>query len=1588
MKNLLPKSIIYLAIISVAVINGKSYSQTTVSFNFTGNVQSWTVPPCVTSISVTMAGADGGGTSGGNGAVISGTLAVTPGQVLNIYVGGTGTCNTNSGGGWNGGGTGKAANSSANGSCGGGGATDIRIGGTALANRVMVAAGGGGMGGGTQDAAGGVGGCASGATGVNSFGGGGTGGTQTSGGAGGTPWGSGQNGAPGSLGNGGAGATDNCYNNSPGGGGGGGYYGGGSGGADCFSSAPYGGGGGGGGSSLTPAGGTCTQGSNNGPGYVIITYTAGTATALPTNTGPYCVGQTIQLNAGGTGSSYAWTGPNGFSSTAQNPTLPATIAAAGTYTVTVTNAGCTAIGTTTVVVNNNPIVDAGADQTVCSGTNVTLSATGATTYTWDNGVTQGVAFAPAVGTVTYTVTGTTSGCTGTDQVVVTVNPIPTVNAGTDVSICSAGSTTLTATGATTYSWSPGGQTTASITVSPASTTTYTVTGTSNGCSSSDVVTVTVLSNAPINAGVDVSICEGQSTTLTATGGTQYVWSPGGEITANITVSPISTTTYTVNGTDANGCLGADQVTVTVNPLPVVNAGLDQTVCSGTSVTLTGSGATNYTWDNGISQGVSFTPSVGTINYTVTGTTAAGCTSTDQVTVTVNPNPVTNAGTDQTVCAGTSVTLTATGASTYSWDNAVNQGVAFVPISTNTYTVTGTNSYGCTSTDQVMVTVNPLPVVNAGADQTVCAGTSVTLSASGASTYTWDNGVSQGVAFTPAVGSITYSVTGTSGVGCISSDQVVVTVNANPLPVINGPTEYCVSDPPVLSTSTAYTTYNWSTGATSATVTVTAADNPVTVTVTNAAGCSATSSGFSVIENTAITTSNSITICQGESALIHGVNETVAGTYSQTYTAVNGCDSISNVTLTVNALPAVNAGIDQSVCTGTSVTLSATGASTYTWNNAVQQGVPFVPAIGNNTYTVSGTSAQGCVNTDQVLVTVYALPSISAGPDIAVCTGTSVTLSGSGGVSYAWNNGVSDGVSFVPSMTTTYTVTGTDINGCVNNDQVVVTVNANAIISAGSDVVVCQGETVTLNGSGGVSYTWDNGVVNGVSFTPSASGTYNVTGTNVNGCTGTDQVNVTVNPLPTVDAGTDKAICFGATVILQATGAIVYSWDNGVQQGVPFTPQVGSVTYTVTGTDANGCVNSDQVVVTVYALPSINAGADQAICAGETVVLNGTGGVAYAWNNGVTDGVSFMPSSTMTYTLTGTDSNGCINSDQVNVVVNALPNVNAGSNVVACENDNIILTASGANTYSWSGGVQNGQSFVPPVGTTIYTVTGTTAQGCVGQDQLTVTINPAPIVTFTIDQTLGCTPFTSTLINTTPNSSNCVWQITNGFVSSNCSSVSAEFLQGGCFDVTLTTTVNGCTGTFTAPNFVCAEETPNASIAAVPNTVTTMDSEVQFINNTIGADNYVWDFGDNTSESQEFEPSHIYPTEEEGGYNVMMIASSPLGCVDTAYTFVQVIEELIYYVPNSFTPDGDIFNQTWQPIFTSGFDPYDFTVLVFNRWGEIVWESHDHNEAWDGGYGTGQNYQMCQDGTYTWRIEFKTRVNDERKVITGHVSLIR
>jgi hypothetical protein len=611
-------------------------------------------------------------------------------------------------------------------------------------------------------------------------------------------------------------------------------------------------------------------------------------------------------------------------------------------------------------------------------------------------------------------------------------------------------------GQTSYSWS-NGATTPSITVSPTTTTTYSCTVTNSGVSCTDDVTIVVdtPSTPVITASSSTSICSGGSITLTSSSATGNLWSTGAT-TQSIVVSAAGNNSVTV--TNASGCSSTSATTaISVNPLPTVNAGVDQTVCAGTSVTLSGAGATTYSWNNGVSNSVAFTP-VSTTTFTVTGTnTSTGCTNTDQVLVNVNALPTVNAGVDQTVCAGSAVTLSGTGASTYSWNNGVNNGVNFTPVSTATYTVTGTNSTtGCTNTDQVVVNVNTLPSVNAGVDQTVCAGTSVTLSGAGATTYSWNNGVNNGVNFTP-VSTGVYTVTGTnSATGCTNTDQVVVNVNV---------------------------------------------------------------------------------------------------------------------------LPSVNAGVDQTVCSGTAVTLSGAGATTYSWNNGVTNSVAFVP-VGSTTYSVTGTDANGCTNSDDVFVMVYVLPTVIAGVDQIVCAGTSVTLSASGALTYAWDNNVTNGTAFTPTATTTYSVSGTDGNGCSNTDQVTVTVNSLPTVNAGLDQALCQGESTSLFGTGANTYSWSNNVVNGVGFLPTTTQAYTVTGTNTTtGCTNADTVTVTVNPLPTVNAGTDQTICKGDAVTLTGTGASTYAWDNNISNGVAFNP-IATATYSVSGTDVNGCTNADQVTVTV------------------------------------------------------------------------------------------------------------------------------------------------------------------------------------------------------------------------------------------------------------------------------------------------------------------------------------------------------------------------------------------------------------------------
>jgi gliding motility-associated-like protein len=269
-------------------------------------------------------------------------------------------------------------------------------------------------------------------------------------------------------------------------------------------------------------------------------------------------------------------------------------------------------------------------------------------------------------------------------------------------------------------------------------------------------------------------CNG-SATLTISGGqTPYqtpVWSTG--ITAN-SISNLCPNSYSVQVTDANGCTTTANFAIQEDAgftLSTTGAG---SICSGQSTTITASGATTYQWDNGLGTGSSFVVNpTTTTTYNVTGTTG-NCSSSAAVTVTVVPTPSINAGIDQIVCVGQSVTLTAVGANQLDWDNGIANGQAFVPgVGETIYTVTGTTN-GCSASDQVTVTVVPDLTVDAGDDQVICTGQSILLAATGANQYAWSNGVANGSVVIPPNGVKTYTVIGTSGT-CSGSDQLTVIV---------------------------------------------------------------------------------------------------------------------------------------------------------------------------------------------------------------------------------------------------------------------------------------------------------------------------------------------------------------------------------------------------------------------------------------------------------------------------------------------------------------------------------------------------------------------------------------------------------------------------------------------------------------------------------------------------------------------------------------------------------------------------------------------------------------------------------------------
>lgn len=696
-----------------------------------------------------------------------------------------------------------------------------------------------------------------------------------------------------------------------------------------------------------------------------------------------------------------------------------------------------------------------------------------------------------------------------------------------------------------------------------------------GCKDTITKTVTILQD-PTVAVPAAAICVGQTTAgLQASGATSYVWSPATGLSctncSNPIASPTATTTYTVIGTAANGCLDTTTVTVTVNPLPNVSAGPPQSVCGGTPVVLNPSGAISYVWSP--STGLSCTnctspsasPSAKTI-YTVTGTDANGCTDTGQVVISSGPNPAVIASPTIAVCAGSSVQLASAGANTYTWSPASGLSCTncpsplATPTATTTYVVTGIDSIGCTDTGMATITVNPNPVVSAGANQSICLGFSTSLQATGAASFVWSpaGGLSCTTCSNPTVNitnTTTYSVVGTNSFGCTASSNVTVTVNNPPVVTVNNPPPICVGSAASLQVGGA-TTYVWS---------------PAT-------GLSCTN-------------------CSNPSA-----SPATTTTYTVIGTDMNGCSDTATVTVVVNPLPPVNAGPDKAICIGKSTLLQANGAVNYTWSPSTGLSCtncpnPTASPTSTITYTLTGTDANGCVNTDSITVTVNPLPTIDAGMDKTICEGESIGLLATGAISYAWTplNYLSCYLCATPIAspkdTITFVVEGTDQNGCKNVDSITINVIQKRPIFIGPGDTVCKGEAVQLMASGGDSYYWtptkylnDPTIANPIA-TPEETMWYKVVITQGTCFNDSGFVTVGVRPQPTVDAGEDQTILSGASIMLYAkvTNANKFLWTDATSLSChtcqnPIASPLQTTTYTVTVTNQFGCKASDDVVV--------------------------------------------------------------------------------------------------------------------------------------------------------------------------------------------------------------------------------------------------------------------------------------------------------------------------------------------------------------------------------------------------------------------------
>jgi gliding motility-associated-like protein len=1050
---------------------------------------------------------------------------------------------------------------------------------------------------------------------------------------------------------------------------------------------------------------------------------------------------------------------------------------------------------------------------------------------------------------------------------------------------------------------------------------YTVTVTNAaGCSATATTTVVVNANPTPTANNTGPYCAGATIQLNSPlgSGTDDWTGPLGYAQVNSQNPTIAGSTtgmsgvYTVTVTNASGCSATATTTVVVNPLPTPTANNTGPYCAGATIQLNspaGYATDDWTGPGGYVQNNMQNPTIagstlamnGT--YTVIVTAGTGCSATATTTVVVNANPTPTATNTGPYCSGSTIQLNSPlGSGTDDWAGPlgytqVNSQNPTIAASTTAmsgvYTVTVTNAAGCSATATTTVVVNSAASPSANNTGPYCAGATINLSSpGGAIDYDWagPGGYVQNNTQNPTIPGSTiamngaYTVTITMAGGCTGTASTTVVVNPLPTPTATNTGPYCAGASIQLNSPTGSGTDDWT--------------GPLAYSQNN-------------VQNPTITNATA----------------GMTGVYTVIVTNANGCSATATTSVTVNANPTPTANNTGPYCAGATIQLnSPTGTATDDWtgpggyiqNNTQNPAIPGSTIAMSGVYTVSVTNANGCNATATTTVVVNSLPTPTANNTGPYCSGTTIQLnSPSGSATDDWSgpSGYSQNNTQNPiiaastmAMNGVYTVSVTDANGCNATATTTVVVNALPTPFANNTGPYCDGANMDLSSGGGVDYDWSgpagfvlNNTQNGTipNANPGMSGTYTVSVTDVNGCNSITTTLVTINGLPVPGANNTSPICEFQNFTLNANGGVDYDWTGpgGFNQpdtqnpAITNAPSTTSGTYTVTVTDANGCVSTATTIVVIHPNITLVAGSNSPICSGAQLDLNA------------------QPIAGANYNWTG-------------------PN---GFNVINQQNPNL------------------------PAATTLasgnYTVLATNGNGCTGTATVNVTVNPLPIPQFSGDVLVGCAPLCVNFTDLSNGNGSAIatwnWNV-EGQNPSNIQHPSFCFNNAGIYDASLlVTSTDGCSATISLANYINVSANPVAQFDFTPKEIDIDHPEVTFGSTSTGATNWNWLFGDGGSSILE-NPIHMY--QDTGVYCILLSVSNNVGCTDTATGCLYIAPVFNLFIPNAFTPNEDGLNEVFN-VYGTGVK--SIIVRIFDRWGEELFSFDSIDKGWTGSRSNGE-----------------------------------